>query len=282
MLRSGELFLDPYLTHPIEQAKDKMSERILKISDEFWNIRGDFIIGGFLNIGTHASLVRRRNGKFVLLDAYTLQGDVKERIDALCKNGDEIEAIINLHPFHTVHVQNIHKQYPNAKLYGTRRHIEKFSDLPWQPELTESDECAALFADDLEFSVPAGVDFISSNEKLHFSSVLAYHKASKTIHSDDTLMYLQLPGLLGKIKRPEISFHMTLSKTLEKRAGAVKDFRAWVTRLAEKWGDAENLCAAHSATLIGSENQSVSIANRILTALQKVEKTLQAHERNFG
>ena len=259
-----------------------MSEQIRQISDDFWNIRGDFKIGGILNIGTHASLVRRANGKFVLLDAYTLQGEVKERVDAISKNGDDIEAIINLHPFHTIHVKKAHKQYPNAKLYGTQRHIEKFPDLPWQPELTESVECADLFAEDFEFSVPAGVDFISSNENLHFSSVLAYHMASKTIHSDDTLMYLRLPGLLGKLKRPEISFHMTLSQTLEKRAGAVKDFRAWVTRLAEQWGDAENICAAHSATLLGSENQSISIANRILTALQKVEKMLQAHERKFG
>jgi hypothetical protein len=259
-----------------------MSEQILKISDDFWNIRGDFKIAGFINIGTHASLVRRGNGKFLLLDSYTLQGDVKEQIDAQSNNGDDIEAIINLHPFHTMHVENAHKQYPNAKLYGTQRHIEKFTDLPWQPELSESDECADLFADDFEFSVPAGVDFISSNEHLHFSSVLAYHKASKTIHSDDTLMYLQLPGLLGMIKRPEVSFHMTLPKTLEKRAGAVKDFRAWVSGLAEQWSDAENLCAAHSATLLGSQNESESIADRILAALQNVEKSLQEHERKFG
>ena len=259
-----------------------MSEHIRQISDDFWNIRGDFKIGGILNIGTHASMVRRGNGKFVLLDAYTLQGEVKEKIDALSKNGDDIEAIINLHPFHTIHVQKAHEQYPNAKLYGTRRHVEKFPDLDWQPELTDSEEFADLFADDFDFSVPAGVDFISSNEHLHFSSVLAYHKASKTIHSDDTLMYLQLPGLLGKIKKPEIEFHMTLAKTLEKRAGAVKDFRAWVKQLAKRWGDAENLCAAHSAILLGSENQSASIANRILTALQMVENTLQSHEKKYG
>jgi len=259
-----------------------MSEKILKISDDFWNIRGDFKIGGVLNIGTHASLVRRGNGKFVLLDAYTLQGEVKEQIDALSKDGDDIEAIINLHPFHTVHVQKAHEQYPNAKLYGTQRHIEKFPDLDWQPELTESAACADLFAADFDFSVPAGVDFISSNEHLHFSSVLAYHRASKTIHSDDTLMYIQLPGLLGKAIKPEIKFHMTFSKTLERRAGAAKDFRAWVTRLADQWSDAENLCAAHSAVLLGSENDSASIANRILTALQKVEKALQLHEKKFG
>ena len=259
-----------------------MSEHIRQISSDFWNIRGDFKIAGFVNIGTHASLVRRGNGKFVLLDAYTLQGEVKEQIDAISRNGNDIEAIINLHPFHTIHVRQAHEQYPNAKLYGTQRHIEKFPNLDWQAELSNSDEFADLFADDFEFSVPAGVDFISSNEKLHFSSVLAYHKASKTIHSDDTLMYLKLPGLLCLIKQPEITFHMTLSKTLERRAGAVKDFRDWVTQLAEQWSDAENLCAAHSATLLGSENRSEPIANRILSALQKVEATLQRHEKKFG
>ena len=259
-----------------------MSEKILHISDDFWNIRGDFKIGGILNIGTHASLVRRGNGKFVLLDAYTLQGEVKEQIDTLSRDGDDIEAIINLHPFHTMHVQKAHEQYPNAKLYGTQRHIDKFPDLDWQPELTDTAACADLFADDLEFSIPAGVDFISSNEHLHFSSVLAYHRVSKTIHSDDTLMYMQLPGLLGMAIKPEIKFHLTLPKTLERRAGAARDFRTWVTQLADQWGDAENLCAAHSTVLLGSENNAASIANRILTALQKVEKTLQLHEEKFG
>jgi hypothetical protein len=49
-----------------------MSEQIIKIADDFWNIRGEFKIGGIVNIGTHASLVRCASGKFVLLDAYTL------------------------------------------------------------------------------------------------------------------------------------------------------------------------------------------------------------------
>ena len=259
-----------------------MSEQILKVSDDFWNIRGDFKIGGILNIGTHASLVRRRNGKYVLLDAYTLKGRVKTQVDALSSDGADIEAIINLHPFHTLHVSKVHQQYPNARLFGTQRHLNKFPELPWEADLSESGECAARFADDFEFSVPAGVDFISSNENLHFSSVLAYHKVSKTIHSDDTLMYLQLPGLLGKLKEPEVTFHMTLGKTLERRPLAAEEFRSWVRQLAERWSDAENLCAAHSATLLGSENRSESIANRLLNALQKVEKTLQLHENKFG
>jgi hypothetical protein len=259
-----------------------MSEQILKVSDDFWNIRGDFKIGGVINIGTQSSLVRLGSGKFVLLDAYTLRGKTKEQIDTYTNDGADIEAIINLHPFHTVHVRKVHKQYPNAKLYGTQRHVDKFPELPWEPEASESAECATLFADDFEFSVPAGVDFISSNEHLHFASVLAYHKASKTIHSDDTLMYLKLPGPLGMLKQPEVTFHFTLAKTLERRPGAAEDFRNWARQLAGQWSDAENLCAAHSAALLGRDNRSASISERTLNALRKVEKTLRSHERQFG
>ena len=142
-----------------------MADKILKISDTFWNIRGEFRVFGLLNIGTQASLVKRSNGKFVLLDSYTLQGDVKQKVDALTRNGDDIEAIINLHPFHTMHVAKAHADYPDAKLYGTQRHVDKFPDLPWQKELTDSSEFANLFSDDFEFSVPQGVDFISNNEQ---------------------------------------------------------------------------------------------------------------------
>jgi hypothetical protein len=258
-----------------------MTDKILKISDVFWNIRGEFKVFGLLNIGTQASLVKCGNGKFVLLDAYTLQGDVKQQVDSLTNNGTDIEAIINLHPFHTMHVAKVHADYPNAKLYGTQRHIDKFPDFPWQAELTNSSEFARLFSEDFEFSVPHGVDFISNNENLHFSSVLAYHLASKTIHVDDTLMLLKLPGLLGVLKSPEVSFHMTLSGTLEQRKGAADDFRLWVAQIAEQWSDAEVLCAAHSQTLI-AKDKSPSIAAMIMLALQREEKTLENHRKTFG
>jgi len=258
-----------------------MTDKIIKISDDFWNIRGEFRVFGLLNIGTQASLVKRANGKFVLLDAYTMQDDIKQQVDALTNNGADIEAIVNLHPFHTVHVAKAHSDYPHAKLYGTQRHLDKFPNLTWQAELTNSKEFASLFSEDFEFSVPRGVDFISTNEHLHFSSVLAYHIASKTIHVDDTLMFLKLPGLLGVLKSPEVSFHMTLSKTLERRSGAADDFRLWAAEIAEQWSDAEALCAAHSQTLI-VKNESPSIAAMIMTALQREEKTLKHHEKKFG
>lgn len=259
-----------------------MSEEILQIAEDFWNIRGEFRIGGVVNIGTQASLLRRADGSFLMLDAYTLKGEIREQVDALTNGGADIEAIINLHPFHTVHVKKAHEQYPNAKLYGTQRHLDRFPDLPWQPQRSESEECAALFAEDLEFSVPEGVDFISRNENLHFSSVLAYHAGSRTMHVDDTLMYLPLPGPLGKLKQPILSFHPTLAMTMERRSGAAAQFRDWAIGLAERWGDAENLCAAHSAALRGADNEGAPIKDRILKALEKAERILRAHERKHG
>ncbi|MEO6697877.1 MAG: hypothetical protein ABIR53_00575 [Paraperlucidibaca sp.] len=259
-----------------------MKEEVIKIAEDFWNIRGVFKVAGIVNIGTHASLVRQQSGKFVLLDAYTLHGELKSTVDELSHNGADIDAIINLHPFHTVHVRTAHQQYPHAKLYGTQRHIDKFPDLPWQPELTGSEAFAALFADDFEFSTPAGVDFISSNEHIHFASVLAYHKSSRTIHSDDTLMYLQLPGLLGKLKRPEVTFHLTLASALEKRPLAAQAFREWATQLVRRWQAAEQLCAAHSAVLLPSDLEGVSIAQRMERALAKVDKVLRRHQRKYG
>jgi len=39
-----------------------VSKEDLKMTDGFWNIRDDFKVGGLLNVGTHASLVKRGNG----------------------------------------------------------------------------------------------------------------------------------------------------------------------------------------------------------------------------
>lgn len=260
-----------------------MHPTILSVADGFWNIRGSYKIAGILDVGTHASLVRRRSGGLVFLDSYTLSEAVARDLDELTKGGKDVEAIVNVHPFHTMHVEAMHRRYPHARLYGTSRHLARFPELPWQPTKSEDPETAALFADDFDFTVPRGVDFVSADEKVHFSSVLVRHRATKTIHVDDTLMYLRLPLLLRLLGlKDRTSFHPTLAKALEKRPGAARDFRAWAEEIADKWGDAENLCTAHNATLTARENTGASIKDRILKALQGVEKTLGAHERKHG
>jgi hypothetical protein len=249
---------------------------VLRVADDFLNIRGSFKVGGMIDIGTQCSLVRRANGRFLFLDSYTLSGAVQRDVDALTNGGKDVEAILNLHPFHTVHVRAMHQRYPNAKLYGTPRHLARFPDLPWQKTRTEQTRLHKLFEDDFEFSVPRGVDFISANENVHFSSVLVLHRASRTIHVDDTLMYVRLP-LPARVVgfRDILLFHPTLRQALEKRKGAGQDFRDWVEELAEDWRDAENLCAAHTTALTAAQNQGASLHDRILAALDKVSATLR-------
>jgi hypothetical protein len=259
-----------------------VNTHILRLSDDFWNIRGSFKLGGLIDIGTHASLVRLTSGKFVLLDACDLPEPVMGELKARTRNGADLEAIIHVHPFHTMHVQKAHEAFPEARLYGTRRHHERFPQFDWQPELTESEAFASLYAEDFDFSVPEGVDFISSNENLHFASVLVYHRASRSIHVDDTLMVMPMPGPLSRVLPTRVSFHMTLAGTLEKRAGASEDFRAWARTLADRWQDAKHLCAAHSGCLMIEPDAPESIRDHILKALKKTEITLKIHKARYG
>jgi hypothetical protein len=260
-----------------------MAEQIVEVGEGFWNIRGPFRIAGVVDIGTQASLVRLASGNFLFLDAYGFGDAIREEIDGIVGDAAEIEAVINLHPFHTVHVERMHAQYPDAYLYGTRRHLQLFPELPWQEVCSEDEELHDWYADDLDFSLPQGVDFVSDNENVHFSSVLAYHHASRTIHVDDTLMYITLPRVLGVLGlRDRVSLHPTLSLALEKREGAAADFRAWARDLAEAWGEAENLCAAHAAALLADGNRGASSQARIERALARCESRLRSHERRYG
>ena len=252
-----------------------MAQKIIDIGNGFWNIRGSFKIGGVVDIGTHASLVQRANGNFVMLDSLTLRASARRRIMEMTGDGAKVDAILNLHPFHTVHVQRMHKLFPGAALYGTSRHIEKAPDLPWKKTTTDDPKLHKKFADVLDFSVPEGVDFISDNENVHFSSVLAYHRASKTIHSDDTLMCLK-PPLPARVILPSriVSFHPTLRQALEKRAGATADFKNWAESIIDDWMDAVNLCAAHNDVLLRVDD----LPARMHKALRKTRHALQSHQ----
>lgn len=256
---------------------------MIQIADGFWNIRGSFKVGGLVDVGTHVSLVRRASGKFLFLDSYTLGDSVDREVRALTNGGREVEAILNVHPFHTVHVQRMHERFPGAKLYGTARHLARYPELPWEAARTEDAELHAMFAEDFDFSVPRGVDFISKNENVHFSSVLVKHRASKTIHVDDTVMYVRLPKVARVLGHADLTrFHPTLSQALEKRAGAAADFRRWAQELADTWREAQNLCAAHTAALLAAKNRGPSIRERLLHALEKTEGTLRSHEKKHG
>jgi len=256
--------------------------RVHAIEGGFWNIRGSFKPGGLVDVGTQASLVRLADGSYVFLDTYTLTDDVRRWVDAETDGGRAIAAVINLHPFHTLHVEKLHATYPEAKLYGTARHHRKLGALPWEPELVEDEAFGELFADDFDFSVPRGVELIPDDENLHFSSVLAFHRASKTLHVDDTLCYARLPKIVRAFQKDMLRFHPTLGKVLEKRAGAVADFRAWVDELVERSADLDNLCTAHTSSLLKGRYEGPPIADRVVEAYRKVEGKLRRHEARYG
>jgi hypothetical protein len=256
-----------------------MPTNVIHVGDGFWNIRGSLKIGRLLDVGTQSSLVRRRSGKYLLLDACKLDPDTRRWIDEETSGGEAIEAVLHLHPFHTLSARSLHDIYPHAKLYGTARHHRRFPDLPWQTEKTEQAALHELFADDLDFSVPRGVDFIPSNARLHFASVLAFHRESRTLHVDDTLNYVRMPAFLRPWKEDLFGFHPSLPRVLERRSGAVKDFRDWAAELVERCRSVDTLCAAHTRVLSAREGSGLSISARVEAALHRVERRLVAHAR---
>lgn len=254
---------------------------VMPIAEGFWNIRGQLKIGGLLNVGTHASLIRRDNGKYLLLDACEIDAPTRGFVDEHTRGGEDLEAVLHLHPFHTLFVRSLHQLYPAAKLYGTARHLARFQDLPWQPERTEDELLHRLFSDDLDFTVPRGVDFIPRNENLHFSSVLAVHRPSQTLHVDDTLCFVRLPKPLSLIKEDLLGFHPSLGGVLQKRPGAAAELRAWMTELVERARTVNALCAAHSA-IFSAAGEPGGVARRIQSAVQRAERKLRAHEKRYG
>lgn len=251
-----------------------------QLSQDFWNIRGDFKIAHVINIGTHMSVVRRPGGKFVLLDSYQPAKQDLDALMTLTEGGSMIEAVLNVHPFHTIHCGFAEKLAPNARLIGTRRHHEQKPDLHWDTALIEDAATQQEFADLFDFSIPSGVDFISDDEAVHVSSVLLRHRASRIVHADDTLMYIDLPALAQKlIPGPQLRFHPKLADGLEKRAGAADDYVRWANQLASEWADTSMICAAHNGIL---DMSGQNFPEAIREALDAAAPTLDKHRSKYG
>ena len=247
-------------------------ERLIDLGNGFWNIRGDLRLFGLLNVGTQASLVRLRSGRFVALDSCAMDTPTRDRVMALTDGGTAVEAILNLHPFHTLHCATMAQMFPQARLYGSRRHWRKWPDLPWQDQQVESADLAARLAGELDFSLPEGIDYICADQRVHAGSLLAFHPASGTVHVDDTLNVLPLPEWLRRtMGLPRLTFHPTLLRALQDRPGAADDFRRWARGIGADWAETRTVCAAHSGILhLGPQ----SFADAVEAALARVEPGL--------
>jgi hypothetical protein len=250
-----------------------------QLADDFWNFRGTFRIAGLIDVGTQMSLIRRPTGRFLLIDSYEVSGEDRDGLLALTDNGDAIDAIINVHPFHTLHCQAAHKLAPKARLFGTQRHREQAPELPWERTIIEARATQAAF-EELEFEIPAGLDLVADDDSVHAASVLVRHRKSRIVHVDDTLMVLAAPGVLGHIlPQSRMRFHPKLEKALQARPGAADDFAEWASGLAESWADTPIVCAAHSAV---RELPPGGWRDEITQALSDVRDTLDHHRSRHG
>ena len=261
-------------------STSETNESLTRLGEDFWHFRGQFKAKGLVDLGTQASLVRLESGDFVFLDSYTLPEPAQAEVDRLTDGGARISAILNLHPFHTLHCEWMHRTYPHAALYGTKRHLAVLPDLPWQEDHCESPALAREFGSDFDFKVPAGVPLVCDDESVHFSSVLAYHRRSGTIHVDDTLMYLDknFPISLSPINQ-RLDFHPTLTKALKEERGAAVAFREWAIALGIDWADAKRVAAAHNSVLELGEQELPTLIGE---ALGRVKPVLDSHRKEFG
>jgi len=175
----------------------------------------------------------------------------------------KIEAVLATHPFHTLAFPAFYQQYPNCPYYGTPRHLRKQSEqIKWAGSLND-ESIRRKWAPEVEMRIPAGAEFVAPEpEKTnHFISVFVFHRQSRTLHVDDTLMYSIKPGFLLKIagfKDGFMAFHPSIkSHGLYPTTEAPYQFRDWMKQILADW-DFDNICCAHLGTKVGGAKQQVA------------------------
>lgn len=247
-----------------------MEDKIYDLGAGFWSIRGSFIKNGILDIGVQCALVKLSSGRFIFLDSYTLTDDVRAQVMALTNDGQDVEAVLNVHPFHTVHCEQMAKDFPHATFYGSRRHPKQVPNMKWSDDLVESDAVAERYPE-LEFSLPKGIYYIAPDESVHASSLLVFHPASLSIYVDDTFEIP--PSKLINTIQADLGLHPTTLKALKDEPNAGKEYCDWATQLAYKWRDVRNFCGAHSG-LVEFEEGRFEAA--LLSAIDRARPELEA------
>ena len=104
----------------------------------FWNVRRQFtILAHLLDIETHMSFIQLANGKFLVVDTVELNDRLSQEINHLAEDGEKIEAVIGVHPSHTLAFVNFYQAYPNAAYYGITGHLRRLVQIPWAGCLNE-------------------------------------------------------------------------------------------------------------------------------------------------
>lgn len=226
---------------------------LIPVGPNFWNLRGSFVLFHVIDIGTQMSFIKLPSGKFLVIDTCDVPVRAKAAIDELTNNGDLIEAVLGTHPFHTVFFKSFHKLYPNAKYYGTPRHLKKV-DIPWAGNILDINVISMWENQGVFMRVPDGADILTPAEDNHLSSIFVFHQESRTIHIDDTIMYFEDPSFalrcLGRHKGDMDFWAGGLKKGLKNSKEAPAEFKAFIQEIISNW-DFDNICTAHVGNMIG-------------------------------
>lgn len=111
-----------------------------------------------MEIGTHMSAIQLKNGNFLIIDTVVINDQLKNELDELTLNGTKIEAVLAVHPFHTLAYSDFNKLYPNLKYYGTPRHLRKLTEIKWEGQLdnAENKDLLQKWAPEIELRIPDG------------------------------------------------------------------------------------------------------------------------------
>nr|WP_321445967.1 hypothetical protein [uncultured Cohaesibacter sp.] len=245
-----------------------MSDTLEKLHQHFWCVRGSFKLGGLVNVGTQCALIERPSGSHLFLDSYTLQGDMRDEIMARTNNGRTVEAVLNVHPYHTIHCAQMAQDFPGATFYGSTRHREQVPEVEWADDLVESDAVATRFAE-LSFSLPRGIAYIHEKEHVHAGSLVVFHPESATLYVDDTFNVLPIPKLVRKMTgMRRLRLHPTLETALTGGPDAGAEFCGWLEEIAHNWATTKTLCAAHSGMLEFEPGEFSRVIHEILDSVR--------------
>ena len=139
------------VTHKVDRNE------LRQIGPGFWNVRGRFkILAKLIDIETHMSFIKLHNGNFLVIGTIELDDELRQEINHLTENGKKIEAVLGIHPFHTLAFPAFYQSYPNAMYYGTPRHLRRLTQIPWIASL---DDCQMRrkWEPEVQLRIPSGL-----------------------------------------------------------------------------------------------------------------------------
>jgi hypothetical protein len=112
------------------------------------------------------------------------------------------------------------------------------------------------------FLFNTGAEFVNPLPEAsnHFVSVFVFHRPSRTLHVDDTIIYGDRPGFLMKLigfKHGSMAFQPSIKGPgLYPTVEAPYEFRDWMKTMLKDW-PFDNICCAHSGVKTGGAHEQV-------------------------